>query len=117
MPNHAKIAFTDLAVRSLPQGTYLDARTPRFGIRVGKNRRTWIALLGPRSDKQKLGTYPALSLADARKKALVVIGSPYSPSDAPAFLEALDQYLSRTHWKPSSHYQVKRTLRRHFKWQ
>jgi len=117
MPNHAKIAFTDLAVRSLQPGTYFDARTPRFGIRVGKHRRTWIVLQGPRSDKKKLGVYPALSLSEARRRALVAIGSPYLPSTAPTFPEALDQYLALTHWKTSSHYQVNRTLRRHFKWQ
>ncbi len=117
MPNHAKIAFTDLAVRSLQPGTYFDAKTPRFGIRVGKHRRTWIVLQGPRSDKKKLGVYPALSLSEARRRALVAIGSPYLPLTAPTFPEALDQYLARTHWKTSSHYQVNRTLRRHFKWQ
>ena len=117
MPNHAKIAFTDLAIRGLPEGTHFDARTPRFGIRVGKHRRTWIVLQGPRSDKKKLGQYPAMSLAEARRRALVAIGSPYQPSTAPTFPEALDQYLSRTHWKPYSHYQVNRILRRHFKWQ
>ena len=117
MPNHARIAFTDLTVRSLSEGFYLDAKTPRFGIRVGKNRRTWIVLQGPRSDKHKIGFYPALSLQAARKMALVAIGSPYSPSSAPTFPEALEQFLARAHWKPSSKYQVNRTLRRYFKWQ
>jgi integrase len=117
MPNHAKIAFTDLAVRSLPEGLHFDARTPRFGIRVGKNRRTWIVLQGPRSDKKKLGTYPELSLAEARRRALVAIGSPYQPSTAPTFPEALELFLARSHWRPSSRRQITRTLNKYFHWQ
>jgi integrase len=112
-----KIAFTDLTVRSLPVGTHLDLKLPRFGIRVGKNRRTWIVLQGARSDKKKLGTYPAMPLAAARRAAFLALGSPYQPSMAPSFPEALDQFLAQTHWKPRSHYQIRRTLRRHFHWQ
>ncbi len=114
MPDRAN--FTDLLVRSLPEGTYFDARTPRFGIRVGKHRRTWIVLQGPRSDKKKLGVYPELGLQQARRMALVAIGSPYLPSTAPTFSEAVDQFLARSHWKPRSKYQITRTLRRHFQW-
>jgi integrase len=117
MPNHAKIAFTDLAIRSLRPGVHFDARTPRFGIRVGKNRRTWIVLQGPRSDKKKLGTYPELSLAEARRRALVAIGSPYQPSTAPTFPEALELFLARSHWRPSSYRQISRTLKKYFHWQ
>ncbi len=67
-----KIAFTDLTIRSLAPGMYFDAKTPAFGIRVGKNRRTWIVLKGARSIKVRLGHYPARSLAEARKRALTV---------------------------------------------
>src|ERR1700682_5100561 len=34
-----KIALSDLTVKSLKPGMYLDIKTPGFGIRVGKNRR------------------------------------------------------------------------------
>jgi hypothetical protein len=34
--------FTDLAVLRLKTpGTYYDDATPAFGLRVGKNRKTW----------------------------------------------------------------------------
>ncbi|MGN6683605.1 MAG: hypothetical protein ACTHKD_06295 [Devosia sp.] len=36
-----QIKLTDLAVQKLGPGTYSDTKTPAFGIRVGKNRRTW----------------------------------------------------------------------------
>ena len=116
MPNHAKIPFTDLTVRSLGQGTYFDAKTPRFGIRVGKNRRTWIVLQGPRSDKKKLGLYPSMSLSEARRRALVAIGSPYHPIPSPAFPVALDEFLAQDRWKASTKYEITRTLRRYFTW-
>src|SRR5262245_60837295 len=106
-----KIAFTDLTVRSLPQALHFDMKTPRFGIRVGKNRRTWIVVQGAQSDKKKLGVYPAMSLKAARRAALVAIGSPYLPSTAPTFPEALEQFLARDHWRPTSRYQINRTLK------
>jgi hypothetical protein len=39
--------FTDLAVSRLNSaGTYYDVSTPAFGIRVGKNRKTWFVIRG-----------------------------------------------------------------------
>jgi hypothetical protein len=52
-----QIAFTDLTVRSLKPGLFFDTRTPGFGIRVGKNRRTWLVLKGTNSIKVRLGHY------------------------------------------------------------
>jgi hypothetical protein len=66
MREYAKKPFTDLTVRSLEEGYHFDGKMPRFGIWVGKNRRTWIVLRGPRSDKIKIGGYPDMSLAEAR---------------------------------------------------
>ena len=90
-----KIAFTDLSVRSLKPGTYFDTKTPAFGMRVGTHRRTWIVLKGARSTKLKLGHYPQLPLSEARKQALIALGSPYAPKETgitfavavPIFLE------------------------------
>jgi integrase len=112
-----KLSFTDLSVRALRPGVYFDTKTPAFGIRVGKNRRTWIVLKGARSTKVRLGHYPALSLMEARRRALIALGSSYAPSTAPTFVEALNQFLSLDRWKPRSKYEIERTLRRHFQWQ
>lgn len=112
-----KVNLTDLTVRSLTPGTYFDAKLPRFGIRVGKNRRTWIVVQGARSDKRKLGTYPELSLSKARQQAFLALGTPYQPSVAPDFPEAVELFLARNHWRPSSRYVIGRVLKRHFKWQ
>lgn len=112
-----KIAFTDLSIRALKEGVYFDTKTPAFGIRVGKRRRTWIVLKGDRSTKLRLGHFPELSLSEARRRALVALGSPHTPSTAPSFPVALDQFLALDRWKPRSKYEIERTLRRHFHWQ
>ena len=112
-----KIRLTDLTIRSLSEGLYFDERTPSFAIRVGKYRKTWLVVKEPNRTKVRLGHYPDLSLAEARRRALVAIGSPYHPHTAPAFPDALNEYLTGTHWKPSSRYELNRTLRRYFLWQ
>lgn len=112
-----RIAFTDLSVRALKEGVYFDTKTPAFGIRVGKHRRTWIVLKGARSTKVRLGHFPELSLSEARRRAMVALGSPYRPSGAPPFPQALDQFLALDRWKLRSKYEIERTLRRHFQWQ
>ena len=108
--------FTDLAVRSLSEGYHWDEKVAGFGIRVGKNRKTWLVVKGKNRTKITLGHYPSLSLQDARKKALVEIGSPTASRSAPTFPDALNAFLTQDRWKPSSKYQITRTLRRHFDW-
>lgn len=68
--------LTDLSVRNLKPGLHMDERTPAFGIRVGKLRRTWIVLKEPNRTKVTIGHYPELSLSDARKKAMITLASP-----------------------------------------
>jgi hypothetical protein len=111
-----KIHFTDLTVRSLKAGIYFDDSTPSFGIRVGKTRRTWLILKGANRTKVRLGFYPDVSLADARRKALVALGSPHHPVAAPAFPAALDEFLAQERWKPRTKYEISRSLHRHFAW-
>jgi integrase len=111
-----KIALSDLTVRSLKPGLYFDTKTRGFGMRVGKSRRTWIVLQGQKSAKVRLGHYPALSLADPRKRAMVALGTPYQPSVAPSFIEAREQYLNTGEWRPRFEYQITRWLRLYFKW-
>ncbi len=111
-----KLRFTDLSVHSLKEGLYFDERTTSFGIRVGKNRKTWIVIKEPNRTKVRLGHYPDLSLADARKRALVALGSPLGPPSAPSFVEARQQYLSQGKWKPKTRYETTRTLTKHFHW-
>jgi hypothetical protein len=42
-----QLHFTDLAVSRLKTvGIYYDSSTPAFGIRIGKNRKTWLVIRG-----------------------------------------------------------------------
>ncbi|HEX5210410.1 MAG TPA: Arm DNA-binding domain-containing protein, partial [Pseudolabrys sp.] len=65
-----KLHMTDIVVSRLKEpGTYYDATTPAFGLRVGKNRKTWFVIRGRERLRKNIGRYPAVSLADARKEA------------------------------------------------
>jgi Arm DNA-binding domain len=72
--------LTDIVVSRLKEpSTYFDETTPAFGVRVGKNRKTWIVIRGPQRLRTRVGHYPALSLADARKLARKLLSEQPSP--------------------------------------
>lgn len=112
----SKIALTDLSIQKLKPGMYFDTNTPAFGIRIGKHKKTWLVIKGVERRRTNLGQYPALSLKDARKKALIALGSDQAPTKAPTFDKALEQFLALDRWKESSKYQLERNIRRFFKW-
>jgi hypothetical protein len=110
--------LTDIVVSRLKQpGTYFDDHTPAFGIRVGKHRKTWIVVRGRDRLRTRIGHYPAISLADARKKALVLLGSAVEREEkSPRFSEALEQFYA-VHLpmlKPRTQYELRRVLNKHF---
>ena len=111
-------SLTDLTVRSLPPGLHFDSRLASFGIRVGKNKKTWIVVKGQNRTKIALGHYPSISLQEARKKALAALASSEVQTAPLRFPEALDAFLKRkaATLRPISLYQISRILRRHFKW-
>lgn len=109
--------FTDITIRTLPEGVYFDDRTPSFGIRIGKHRKTWLIVTGKNRTRVRLDHYPALSLSDARRKALRALGNPLQPATAPTFYEARSEFLAQDRWKRSSAKEISRLLHRHFNWQ
>jgi integrase len=67
----AAIVITDALLRSLKVETrtdFWDARTPGFGVRASARRKVFIAKVHNR--RYTIGTYPDISLAEARRKAL-----------------------------------------------
>jgi integrase len=66
-----RLALTDLSIRALKfigeRRDYWDTKTPSFGVRVGKNRKTFVAKV----DNQRItiGEYPHWTLAKARDQA------------------------------------------------
>src|ERR1700685_278300 len=98
----SKLRMTDIVVSRLQQrGTYWDETTPGFGIRVGKNRKTWIGMRGQIRQRVRIGHYPALSLADARKEAKKLLIEKPTRNVAITFEKAFDGYKeSIAHRKP-----------------
>jgi len=113
----ATVAFTDLTIRNLKPGSYFDEKTPGFGIRVGKNRKTWIVIRGRERIRTRVGHYPLLPLADARKKALVLLGTPIDQSPVSTFAEGRELFL-RTHCaqhqRERTRKETERLLTKHF---
>ena len=85
----SKIKLTAAAVEKLKAPTagraeYFDTTFPGFGVRItDKGRKTFIVFyrFGGRQRRLTLGTYPALSLAEARKKASSALQSVEAGSD------------------------------------
>lgn len=97
-----KNALTDLSVQRLKPGTYMDAKTPAFGIRIGKHRKTWIATKGKERRVVTLGHYPAMSLAEARRKALATFVAPSVSTGSITFPEAREAFLAQDRWRVGS---------------
>lgn len=112
------VHLTDIVVSRLKQpGTYYDQTTPAFGIRVGKNRKTWFVIRGRKRMRTSIGRYPTVSLANARKQALALLASPVTKApEVPKFTEALQKFydVHLPTLKPSSQYSIRGALERHF---
>jgi integrase len=108
--------LTDLTVRSLPPGKYFDRTTPAFGIRVGKNRRTWIVMRGQDRQLIRIGHYPSVSLQDARTEAKRLLATPQAATGRVSFEEAYETF-KKTHIalkKPSTQRGYTHILESHY---
>jgi hypothetical protein len=116
-----KLHLTDLSVRSLkpkgPQRTYWDDTTPGFGVRVGKNAKTWTVMRGAARERITIGRYPDLSLSDARTEAKRLLSAVPEPKvDRIRFETAKDQFLEENYRDRSQRAKCEagRLLRNHF---
>ena len=107
--------MTDLVVARLKfNGTYYDEMTPAFGLRVGKNRKTWFVVRGRERLRTNVGQYPVISLADARKEARKLLTEEPTKADRITFNAAYDLYkeaLKRK--KERTQYDYKRVLEKY----
>ena len=86
--------LTDVVVLRLrTPGTYFDKSTPAFGIRVGKNRKTWIVIRG--TERTRIGHYPTLGLADARKEAKKLLTESVTNTGRVTFQAAYDAFKAQ----------------------
>ncbi|MEO6843430.1 MAG: integrase arm-type DNA-binding domain-containing protein [Bradyrhizobium sp.] len=88
--------FSDQTVRTLPAGKYFDDSTPAFGIRVGKQKRTWIVQRGADRRIIRVGHYPAMSLSEARTKGKQLLSSTQLNQDRVTF-EVAYELFRKTH--------------------
>ena len=87
--------LTDIVVQRLSKpGTYYDETTPAFGIRIGKNRKTWIVMRGADRIRTRIGRYPATSLAEARKQAKKLLTEPVQRRGTITFGTAYEAFKS-----------------------
>lgn len=114
-----KILFTDLAIQRLStEGVYFDTKTPAFGLRVGKNRKTWMVMRGRNRTRIRLGHYPALNLTEAKRKAYIALGQePEAETAARLKFETIIQAFLNDHYKdkrPRTAHEARRLLTNHF---
>ena len=109
--------LTDVVVSRLKTpGTYYDQTTPAFGLRVGKHRKTWFVIRGRERLRTTIGTYPTVSLADARKEAKRLLTEQPIKGDRMTFNEAYDlfkEHIKRR--KPRTQHDYQRVLNKHLK--
>ncbi len=68
-----KVFLTDALLRSLKveqRTDFWDTTTPGFGVRVGERTKVFVVKVS--NQRHTLGSYPDLSLAEARRKALLL---------------------------------------------
>jgi integrase len=111
-----KMHMTDLAVQRLSTpGTYFDASTPAFGLRVGKNRKAWFVIRGKERLRTTVGRYPDMSLADARKKGKALLLLTPERNDGVRFEQAYEEYKEAiADLKPRTRLDYKRILDKYY---
>src|SRR5450631_672672 len=107
-----KLHMTDVVVARLKyNGTYYDEMTPAFGLRVGKNRKTWFVVRGRERLRTTIGQYPATSLVDARKEARKLLTEEPTKADRITLNAAYDLYKEALKSrKERTQYDYKRVL-------
>jgi hypothetical protein len=110
-----KLHMTDVVVLRLKSsGTYYDDTTPAFGLRYGKNRKTWFVVRGRERLRTNIGQYPTVSLADARKEARKLLTEEPTKADRITFNEAYDIYKEALKSrKERTQYDYKRVLEKY----
>ncbi len=112
--------FTDLMLQSLHADgpTYFwDAKVPAFGLYVGRRRKTFVVIQNG-GRRRKIGRYPLMTLADARKRALMILyaAEPQSEMESIKVAPAVELFM-RTHHrasKPSHQREQQRLLAKYF---
>ncbi len=111
-----RLHFSDLAVSRLKEtGEYFDTTTPAFGLRVGKHRKTWFVIRGKKRIKSKVGFYPQMALADARKGAKTLLAEDTTDTAPKRFEDAYEGLKAHiADLKPRTQRDYKRILDKYY---
>ncbi|MGI8569995.1 MAG: tyrosine-type recombinase/integrase [Methylocella sp.] len=113
-----RAALTDIAVRALKpaekQVTYWDVNLPAFGVRVGKNHKTFVVMVGRERKLVSLSHYPSTPLALARAAAKKLLANYEAKGTTQTFQIGLHQFLETRQLRNSTARENKRLLERHF---
>lgn len=98
--------LTDQSIKHAPEGILWDDTLSGFGIRKGKTKTTFIVLVAS-GRRHRIGHYPAMSLADARREARRMIAEKTLGKIHPkhlAYEDAKQRYLEQcaTKLRPST---------------
>jgi integrase len=93
-----RIRFTDLAISRLTEpGIAWDILLPRFGCRVSDRSKVFIVALG--TSKRRIGRFPELSVADARRKAREMLEGGSKSIAGDRFSDLAEQFLGHSRTK------------------
>jgi len=108
--------LTDATVRSLDPGTYWDTKTPAFGIRIGKHRKTWIVVRGKARLQTIVGHYPHMPLSDARLEAKKLLIETPDRIACHTWREAKERFIAEHYQdkRESTRKEAQRLLDKHF---
>lgn len=125
MPKFSNTRLSDTAIRNLKPGReryeVLDASQPGFGIRVSKTGvKSWIVYgrINGKRTRKTLGTYPSLSLTDARIRAREALqsmrdGGQLEEARPLLFTEALELWYEREQSNRKSFNNVRNAMSLH----
>lgn len=110
--------LTDVFIRAAPPGTYWDSSLKGFGVRVGRQTKSFIVLVAS-GRRHSIGRYPLVSLSDARKEARRILAEKQLGKVRPthvAFDDAKAAFLAECEKKnkPRTVRGYARLLNRHF---
>ena len=89
------MVLNDQAVRSAKAGIVWDSSLKGFGLRVGKQSKTFIVLVGS-GRRKRIGRYPLISLAQAREAARKILAEKTLGKIVPthtAYEDACEEFL------------------------
>ena len=91
--------INELTIKQLPfaetgQKKYRDDGLPGFGVVVGKRKKTFFVMFGQDRRTKSIGTWPEMTVKDARLEAAAVLSGPAPKKHNTPLTEARDAFIA-----------------------